>query len=68
MTKRNSQDTKPSAKPLEHLAYDLPDKPVVSPRYGGLTMREALIKALKRDRPQINRQDELPDGGLQLGV
>lgn len=49
-------------------AYEMLDEPVPNPRYGGLTMREDVKKALKWDKRKPGYQDELPDGEIRLGV
>ena len=50
--------TTPKRDPKQ-LAYDMLDEPVVNPRYGGATMREAVIKALKPKKPKTPPSKEV---------
>lgn len=53
-TKVHSTKSKEDPK---RLAYDLLDEPVANPRYGGMTMREAVL-LLKREKPKPKNSDD----------
>ena len=46
-------------------AYDMLDEPVANPRYGGATMREALMRGVQRSDGE-NQKPKSNDDGLQF--
>ena len=46
-------------------AYDMLDKPVMNPRYGGVTMREALMRGVQRSDGE-NQKLKSNDDELQF--
>lgn len=52
------KSTTPKRDPKQ-LAYDMLDEPVMNPKYGGATMREAVIKGLKPKKPKTPPSKEI---------
>ncbi len=46
---------------------EMMDEPVANPCYGGITMREAVLK-LMRPKKQYPPPEDAPDSELQLGL